>query len=335
MRISHCGSILLMVLAAAIGRESRAQGYNTSQLVKSDGNECVGVPGCVAVVKPAVTVPARQKSSERFACPDATPNIWGWDAGQHEHVAVTLVSADRSSVTLQGANRADVAGDFVVALGCSTEPYTGTGFTTADHLAPTGWLRRGAMAGGEAGSRFAYTAPPFFAQSEPPSLVKPNLNAEATHACDGVPFCQAQPQISFYMGGWASTTKSYICKAPYPYAWRIDYTQTGSPSVSNLDEISAAYPGEINVLMTNWNPFQADLVTIQVGCSKNNSFGGVCGAPVSDPQCPVVAGSTRTSCARGPVPVCIFFFQERCPATNQLYSCTDILGLAYCSPCPG
>jgi hypothetical protein len=160
--------------------------------------------------------------------------------------------------------------------------------------------------------------------------------AAAAATCDGVPFCQAQLQPIFQMGGWATTTKSYTCKSPFPFVWNFSLQQTGSPSVSSIGEISGEYPGTMNLLLTNWNPFQTDLVQIDLACSKSNSFGGDCGAPVDDPQCPVVPGSVKNSCSRGPVPVCIQTYQERCEPSNQLYSCTiDVIPIPYCQPCPG
>ena len=151
-----------------------------------------------------------------------------------------------------------------------------------------------------------------------------------------VPFCSSEIQLSLTLQGWETRAYDATCSDPnYPYVWGITYTQTGSPSVSNLDAISAVTPGTIGILMTNWNPFQTDDVFVRLACSKNNSFGGICGGPVSDPGCPVVAGSTQNHCSSGPVPVCILTYQERCQPTNQLYQCTNTLGIAYCQQCPG
>ena len=166
------------------------------------------------------------------------------------------------------------------------------------------------------------------------SMAPPPAAAAAT--CDGVPFCEAQLQPIFRMNGWASATKSYTCKKPFPFVWGFTKQQTGSPSVSAIGEISAVRPGTMNILLTNWNPFQGDLVQIDLACSKSNSFGGDCGAPVGDPQCPVIPGSEKQYCSRGPVAVCFQTYQERCEPSNQLYSCTiDVLPIPYCQPCPG
>jgi hypothetical protein len=112
-------------------------------------------------------------------------------------------------------------------------------------------------------------------------------------------------------------------------------SQTGSPSVSAIGAIFEVSPNTIGILFTNWNPFQTDMVSVVLGCSKNNSFGGDCGAPVDDPGCPVIAGSEKNYCSRGPVPVCFESFQERCQPSNQLYQCNVILLKTYCQACPG
>jgi hypothetical protein len=119
-----------------------AQSYNTDALVRSDAGECSGVPACISDTKPPVDVPARGRSSARFACLASHPNLWNWDVAQHEHLSVELVAVDRSTVTIRGVNLGDIAGQFIVSLGCSTEPYAGNGFLKSRHLAPTGWLGR-------------------------------------------------------------------------------------------------------------------------------------------------------------------------------------------------
>jgi hypothetical protein len=169
-----------------------------------------------------------------------------------------------------------------------------------------------------------------------PALAKSLESSEDPCVTFNVPFCSSEIQVSLRLQGWETRDYDVTCSDPqYPYAWGITYTQTGSPSISNLDAIFATTPGTIGILMTNWNPFQTDDVTVTLACSKNNSFGGICGGPVSDPGCPVVAGSEQNHCSPGPVPVCILTYQERCQPANQLYQCTNTLGIAYCQQCPG
>ncbi|MEO5766531.1 MAG: hypothetical protein ABIR52_14590 [Casimicrobiaceae bacterium] len=93
--------------------------------------------------------------------------------------------------------------------------------------------------------------------------------------------------------------------------------------MSAIGAIFAENPGTFDVLLTNWNPFATDDVNIVVACPKRNSFtGNSCGAPQSDPGCPVVAGSSHEYCSKGPVPVCFATYQERCAPSKLLYSCT-------------
>lgn len=253
----------------------------------------------------------------RFACPVSHPNLWGWDAAQHEHIFVQMVDVDQFTVTVEGVNSSTVPGDFVVSLGCSDQPYAGSGIQKSRQLAPTAQLAK---------RRPARTARG--------RLTEPGNVGDS--ACDGVPDCQAQPQATFAMGGWETTTKSYQCQSPYPYAWNMSYSQTGSPSVSAIGAIFAENPGTYDVLLTNWNLFATDDVTIVVACSKDNSFSGnSCGAPQGDPGCPVVAGSSHMYCSKGPVPVCFSDYQERCQANNLLYQCTIDVIVPWCQPCPG
>lgn len=153
--------------------------------------------------------------------------------------------------------------------------------------------------------------------------------------CENVPLCQAQSETPFQMGGWATQGHGFTCRGEYPYAWNFSYAQTGSPSVSAIGVVREVTPGTMDVLFTNWNPFQTDTVSVEVACSKSNSFGGNCGGVVSDPGCPVVPGSEKNYCSKGPVPVCFQTYQERCQPSNQLYDCTIIELIAYCQPCPG
>jgi hypothetical protein len=155
------------------------------------------------------------------------------------------------------------------------------------------------------------------------------------HECDNVPLCQAQGRGSFPLDGWGTRAIDFTCAGAYPYVWSFSYSQTGSPSVSAIGVVDAVSPGTMGILFTNWNPFATDTVTVALGCSKNNSFGGDCGAPVDDPGCPVLAGSEHIYCSKGPVPVCFSTYQERCQPSNQLYACTTILLVTYCTACPG
>ena len=313
--VAHVGFAL--VVAAIVGEAYAGDihGYRTGTIVESNKNECAGVPACLSTTSPGVTVPARGRKAERFACPTSHPNLWAWDAAQHEHVLVQLVAVDQWTATIEGVNAADMAGGYVISLGCSTAPYAGSGIQKSRQLAPTALL-------------------PARRQFAPPLRPSP-VPVGSGDRCDNVPFCQLQQQTPFLMSGWETTTQSYQCKSPFPYAWGLTWTQTGRPSVSAIGEIAAVYPSTLNVLLTNWNLFATDEVAVTLACSKSNSFGGTCGTPQRDPGCPVVAGSTKNHCSAGPVPVCFQNYEERCAPNNQLFSCTIDLLVSWCSPCPG
>jgi hypothetical protein len=210
---------LALAMAAAIGNAKQLgddHGYRTDgSLVPSDQNECAGVPSCLSAILPAKTVPARGRTQMRFACPPSHPNLWGWDSAQHEYIFVTLIDVDQWTVTVEGVNAASTPGDFVVSLGCSTEPYAGIGIQISRQLAPTSQLQKRKSARG-------------------PGSGPGQAGQLGSDACDNVPDCQLQTEPTFAMGGWETTTKSYACAAPFPYAWNFSYTQTGSPSVSAI-----------------------------------------------------------------------------------------------------
>ena len=312
--VAHVGFTLAMAASIGTAYARDDHNYRTSTMVASDANECAGVPACLSTTSPGVTVPARGRKAERFACPTSHPNLWAWDVAQHEQILVQLIAVDQFTATIEGVNAAGVAGEFAVSLGCSAAPYTGSGFQKSRQLAPTARLP---------------ARKPFS------RIARPTADG-ADDLCGGVPGCQAQVQPSFYMGGWATVAKSYQCKSPYPYAWGYTYSQSGSPSVSGIGAQFEAYPMTFDVLLTNWNLFATDLVEVTIGCSNTNFWnGGSCGAAQSDPGCPVVAGSEKNYCSRGPVPVCFQTYQERCAATRQLFNCTIELLDSWCSPCPG
>jgi hypothetical protein len=324
MRIQRALAISVgaaLVVAAALGdAKNLGDEHNYrigGDLVPSDQNECAGVPSCLSATLPATSVPGRGRTEKTFACPPSHPNLWNWDAAQHEHVLVKLIDVDQFTVTVEGVNAASTPGDFVVSLGCSPEPYAGTGIQLSRQLAPTSQLQK---------------RKPARSSGKGPRHVLGQVGGDA---CDNVPDCQLQQQPTFAMGGWATTTKSYACASPYPYAWGFTYTQTGSPSVSAIGANFEESPGTQDILLTNWNPFATDDVTVVVACSKSNMWGGSCGAPQSDPGCPQVPGSAHMYCSKGPVPVCFSTYQERCAPNNELYSCTIDVVIPWCQPCPG
>ena len=119
-----------------------AQGYDTDRLVSSNSNECRGVPDCRSVAMPTVTIPARGTLTSRFECPQDHPYLRAWDVGLHEHIGVGLAKIDYTSATIEGTNHADVAGQYVAYLGCSSSKSDGSSVLVQRRLAPTGWQNR-------------------------------------------------------------------------------------------------------------------------------------------------------------------------------------------------
>ena len=207
-------------------------------------------------------------------------------------------------MTVEGVNASTTAGDFVVSLGCSAQPYAGTGIHISRQLAPTSQLQQRKPVRGSAKG-----------PGQPGQL--------GSDACDNVPDCQLQTQPTFAMGGWASTTKSYACASPFPYAWDFSYTQTGSPSVSAIGANFEDSPGQAGHPVDKLESFATDDVTITVACSKSNHWGGTCGAPSPIPDVRKFPARPTCIAAGARCPCAFSTYQERCAANNQLYACHD------------
>jgi hypothetical protein len=280
--------------------------------------QCIGAPGCVSTNLPPVSVPAGKRQSTRASCPADRPNLWGWDTGQHEHIRVELVAADRRTATIAGINQANVPGDFVVSLGCSTVAYSGTQLQKSRNLAPTANL------------------PP----RQPSRAIEKRGPPTEDNPCTerNVPFCQTQQERGFFMRGWQSGYQDYSCQGEYPYVWSYTYTVEGPHGLpTSIGTIFQESPQSIEIEFTNWSVYETGIITVTLACSKSNSFGGgACGAPIHDPLCPVVPGSTKQYCSKTG-PACFDIYQERCAPTNTLYNCTLIalFDFDFCQPCPG
>jgi len=160
------------------------------------------------------------------------------------------------------------------------------------------------------------------------------------HECDNVPNCKLKNMAEFLLQGWDTQKYDFYCRDDYPYFWAFSYTQTGYASVSNIATSSSEYPDWVGILFTNWNPFQDDVVSVTLGCSKDNQFANECGGGILDPGCPQVADSEKDFCNNTRLPICVSTYAERCPGTNQSYPnqffrCTIEFGFSWCQPCPG
>lgn len=315
----NAGLLLAFVLTLACGaaRAAGDNGFRTDLFVPPDDDDCAGVSECARVSFPAVTVAARRRESTRASCPVDHPNLWSWDTGQHEHIRVELAAIDRQSASITGINQANVPGDFVVYLYCSTRPYTGTQLRKSRALAPTKSL------------------PP----RQEARVTGKRLSVDDSDPCTeyNVPFCQTQQQVGFFMHGSQTGERDFTCTGEYPYVWNYSYVNSGPHGLpTSIGTIYQEVPQTIDVLWTNWSWYETGTITVTLACSKTNSFGGgACGAPIQDPMCPVVNGTLRQYCSRTIVPVCIDFWQERCSPGNTLYNCTEIPLADFCQPCPG
>jgi hypothetical protein len=105
--------------------------------VPSTNAECTGVPSCLSTTFAAVPVQAGRRQSTRLVCPADHPNFWGWDVAHHENLQIDLVSSETGAATIQGINKSDSDGEFIVTLGCSTERVAGTRLLKSRILGPT------------------------------------------------------------------------------------------------------------------------------------------------------------------------------------------------------
>jgi hypothetical protein len=296
---------LALVGALATGRTYSADdhGYRTGTLVPSTSIECVGAPACVSTTFPAVTVQPGRRHSTRVACPASHPYLWGWDAAQHEHIQVELLAVDGGTATIEGANKADVPGRFIVSLGCSTEPFTGTQMQKSRIFAATQALpERQSQVSGQPGS------------------------TQAQNPCTSgttVPHCQAQQQQGFFMWGWQTGHQYFDCKAPYPYVWNYTYTEADGKGVTSIGYQFQESPQTYDIWFTNWSVYETGTIVVTLACSKTNSWGGgACGPISDDPMCPVLPGTTKYNCSKTFPGVCFSTYQERCAPSDPILDCT-------------
>ena len=100
--------------------------------------------------------PLKAGASTRIelACLPGRPFLLGWDAANHEHIGLTLVSdpPDRSagaktavkpeSVTVLATNQADARGVIRLFIGCTAQPVVGAPFALSRNGLPTKAIRR-------------------------------------------------------------------------------------------------------------------------------------------------------------------------------------------------
>lgn len=130
----------LIALALAATEPASAQSgflYDPGRTLAHRGNECLGVPSCVAVASTVTVVDPGKSATVTIACPDARPYLTGWDTEQSEHLSVRLAppgvkgtfgevppvpAAARSLVTLLVANHASAPGTVQAFIGCVELP---------------------------------------------------------------------------------------------------------------------------------------------------------------------------------------------------------------------
>ena len=123
-------------LALAAAEPASAQNgflYDPGRLLGHHGNECLGVPSCVAVESATTVVDPGTSATVTVACPSTRPFLAGWDTEQSEHLSVRLAppgvkgthgeippapEGGGSVVTLLVANHAKAPGTVKAFIGC-------------------------------------------------------------------------------------------------------------------------------------------------------------------------------------------------------------------------
>jgi hypothetical protein len=300
------GLALVVVLVSGNTYSANERSSRTTPLVPSTNIECAGAPACVSTTFPAVTVQAGHRQSTHLACPQSHPNLWGWDVAQHEHIQVDRVASDIGTATIEGINKADFPGEFIVSLGCSTEPVTrvtGTQMLKTRILARTDTL-----------------------QKRKPRVIGQPASLQAEDPCTiggTVPNCQAQQQVGFFMWGWHTGRLFFDCKGPYPYVWNYTYTEADGSGVTSIGYQFEESPQSFDIWFTNWSIYQTGTILVTLACSKTNSWaGGGCGPIIDDPMCSVLPDTTKFNCSKAFPGVCFATYQERCSASDPILDCT-------------
>ena len=305
---------LVVALVTFDAHSAPKDGNRDKKFIPSTNGECAGVPSCLSTTFAAVTVPAGRRQSTRVECPASHPNFWGWDVAHHEQLQLELVTPEAGAATIQGINKTDRDGEFVVTLGCSTESVAGTQLLT---LAGTQLLRArvvGPTKGGQKRKQRTIGKRDSIQSDDP-----------CTFGDDGnpVPNCQAQQQQSFFLWGWHTGRVFFDCKAPYPYVWDYSYTEADGSGVTSIGYQFEESPQSYDIWFTNWSVYQTGSIVVTLACSKTNSWkGDGCGPIIDDPECTVIPGSTVQNCSKTFPGVCFSTFKEQCTPTSPILDCT-------------
>lgn len=158
--------------------------------------------------------------------------------------------------------------------------------------------------------------------------------AALANLCDGVPECQLQDKGPIKVKFLHTTGWAFYCSGDYPFYWNWEKHASCCTAIENPFEESG-HPGKLDVTITHSVPFTSDDFRVTMACSRVNQNGPAncqTGTPRSDPHCPTVSGTEQNYCSKGPVPVCIQVWEERC-TDGTLYYCTADEGAVWCIRC--
>jgi hypothetical protein len=322
------GLIVALVALNAYSAEKK-KGPSDRKFVPSTNGECAGVPSCVSTTFAAVAVQAGRRQSTRLECPADHPIFWGWDVAHHENLQIDLASSETGAATIQGINKSASDGEFVVSLGCSTEPVAGA--SASGQQLPGSRLLKSRVLGPTDGK-----------QKRKQRTIGKGRSLQSEDPCtfgdDGnpVPDCQAQQQQPFFLWGWHTGRIFFDCQAPYPYVWDYSYTEADGSGVTSIGYQFAESPQSYDIWFTNWSIYQTGSIVVTLACSKTSSWkGDPCGPVTDDPQCPIIQGSTVYNCSKTFPGVCFSTHKEQCSSTSPILDCTIDYAWAWCqAECP-
>ncbi len=118
------GAFMLLPLAAGPARATPL--YNTTRVLKQQGNACVGATGCKVIASEPRRIKAGRGDQISARCPDTRPYLVNWDASYHEHIGLRQVKRRQSSVSVAATNHADAPGQVTLFIGCAKRRPTAT-----------------------------------------------------------------------------------------------------------------------------------------------------------------------------------------------------------------
>ncbi len=119
LTLPACFTVMLLL---PFGQAQAHPLYDTTRLLREQGNACVGAKGCRLIASEPRRIKAGRVAEITAHCPDARPYLVNWDASFHEHIGVRLAERRPGLVTVVATNQADTTGRVKLIIGCASNP---------------------------------------------------------------------------------------------------------------------------------------------------------------------------------------------------------------------